>query len=242
MQQDPVPRDPDPRTDRTMNSRQKDGMLRAIATDCRFTSGYTGRSSLSPRVMEAMATVPREKFVPHQLRQLAYENSPLPIGEGQTISQPFIVALMTDLLRPRENDVMLEIGAGSGYQAAVLSRLVKKLYTIEVVPSLAERADRLLGQLGYDNVEIRQGDGYHGWPEHAPYDGIIVTAAADHVPPPLKQQLKPGGRLVIPVGRPHGAQELLLVTREEDGSFSSRAILPVAFVPFIRSGEEQGRQ
>ncbi len=209
-------------------------MLRSIATDCRFTSGYTGRTSISPRVMEAMASVPREEFVPRQLRQLAYENSPLPIGEGQTISQPFIVALMTDLLCPESDDVMLEIGAGSGYQAAVLSRLIRKLYTIEVVPALAEQADRLLKRLGYDNVEIRQGDGYLGWPEHAPYDGIIVTAAADHVPPPLREQLKPGGRLVIPVGRPHGPQELLLVTREQDGSFSSRSILPVAFVPFTR--------
>ncbi len=217
-----------------MTREQKDGMLRSIATDCRFTSGYTGRTSISPRVMEAMASVPREEFVPRQLRQLAYENSPLPIGEGQTISQPFIVALMTDLLCPESDDVMLEIGAGSGYQAAVLSRLIRKLYTIEVVPALAEQADRLLKRLGYDNVEIRQGDGYLGWPEHAPYDGIIVTAAADHVPPPLREQLKPGGRLVIPVGRPHGPQELLLVTREQDGSFSSRSILPVAFVPFTR--------
>ncbi len=217
-----------------MTREQKDAMLRSIATDCRFTSGYTGKASLSPRVMEAMATVPREEFVPRQLRQLAYENSPLPIGEGQTISQPFIVALMTDLLCPDKDDVMLEIGAGSGYQAAILSRLVRKLYTIEVVPALAERADRLLKRLGYDNVEIRQGDGYQGWPEHAPYDGIIVTAAADHVPPPLKEQLKPGGRLVIPVGRPHGAQDLLLITREQDGSFTSRSILPVAFVPFTR--------
>ncbi len=217
-----------------MTREQKGGMLRSIATDCRFTSGYTGRTSISPRVMEAMASVPREEFVPRQLRQLAYENSPLPIGEGQTISQPFIVALMTDLLCPESDDVMLEIGAGSGYQAAVLSRLIRKLYTIEVVPALAEQADRLLKRLGYDNVEIRQGDGYLGWPEHAPYDGIIVTAAADHVPPPLREQLKPGGRLVIPVGRPHGPQELLLVTREQDGSFSSRSILPVAFVPFTR--------
>ena len=224
-----------------MSREPRDGMLHAIATDCRFTSGYTGKTALSPRVLRAMASVPREEFVPRQLKHMAYENSPLPIGEGQTISQPFIVALMTDLLCPERDDVMLEIGAGSGYQAAVLSRLIHKLYTIEVVPTLAERASRLLGRLGYDNVEIRQGDGYSGWPEHAPYDGIIVTAAADHVPPPLKEQLKPGGRLVIPVGRPHGAQDLLLVRRERDGSFSSRSILPVSFVPFIRTEKPEER-
>jgi len=182
--------------------------------------------------MAAMARVPREKFVPDKLKPWAYENIPLPIGDGQTISQPFIVALMTDLLCPGKDDVILEVGAGSGYQAAVLSQLVKKLYTIEIVPALALKTSQLLKKLGYQNVEIRQGDGSMGWPERAPFDGIIVTAAADHIPPALKEQLKPGGRLVIPVGRPGMHQELLLVQKDEQGEFTSRNILPVAFVPF----------
>ncbi len=208
-------------------------LLRQIANDCRLTKGYTGRSVFSPQVMEAIAKVPREEFVPNHLRPLSYQNSPLPIGKGQTISQPFIVALMTDLICPGKSDVVLEVGAGSGYQAAVLSQLVKKLYTVEIVPDLAHKAARLLHRLGYHNVEVKHGDGSLGWPAHAPYDSIIVTAAATEIPEALKEQLKPGGRLVIPVGYPGKTQHLMLVEKNHAGNFTSRTILPVAFVPFV---------
>lgn len=207
-------------------------MLRTINAETKMTQGVTGRKALRPEVMDAMARVPRHQFVPDDLRPHAYGNGPLPIGNGQTISQPFIVALMTDLLCPEPDHVMLEVGAGSGYQAAVLSLLVAKLYTIEIIPSLAGQAADRLHDLGFDNVEVRQGDGYQGWPEHAPFDGIIVTAAASHVPKPLQEQLRPGGRLVIPVGLPHSAQELVVMEKKRDGSFISRDILSVAFVPF----------
>ncbi len=207
-------------------------MLKSIEDECRFTRGYTGIETFSPEVMEAIARVPREAFVPDYLKQWAYENKPLPIGDGQTISQPYIVALMTDLLCPEKEDIILEVGAGSGYQAAVLSQLVKKIYTLEIVPALAARAARILGKLGCSNVEIVQGDASRGLEEHAPFDGIIVTAAAEHVPESLKEQLKPGGRLVIPVGRPRMHQDLLLIQKDEQGGFTSRNILPVAFVPF----------
>lgn len=207
-------------------------MLRIIEIKTQMTQGITGLSSLRPWVMDAMAQVPRHQFVPSYLRPHAYSDGPLPIGNGQTISQPFIVALMTDLLCPEPDHVMLEIGAGSGYQAAVLSLLVDKLYTIEIIPDLAREAALRLQQLGYDNVELRQGDGCQGWPEHAPYDGIIVTAAAPQVPKPLQEQLRPGGRLVIPVGRPpHSAQELFVLEKERDGSFITRDVLSVVFVP-----------
>jgi protein-L-isoaspartate(D-aspartate) O-methyltransferase len=215
-----------------MDKQQVNEMLRNIEKDCRLTRGYTGRTSFMPEVMQAIAGVPREEFVPEAMKSVAYNNIPLPIGDGQTISQPFIVALMTDLLCPDKDDVILEIGAGSGYQAAVLSQLVRKLYTVEIVPALAVRAEQLLRKLGYENVEIQQGDGSRGWPEHAPFDGIIVTAAAREIPPALKEQLRPGGRLVIPVGLPNMTQKLLLVEKDERGKFTSTDVLPVAFVPF----------
>jgi len=215
-----------------MGQQQVNALLRNIEAECRYTRGYTGIQAFKPEVMEAIARVPREEFVPDQLKPWAYENNPLPIGNGQTISQPFIVALMTDLLCPNKDDVILEVGTGSGYQAAVLSQLVNKLYSLEIVPSLAQKAEQLLKKLGYDNVEIRRGDATSGWLEHAPFDGIIVTAAAGHIPLALKEQLKPGGRLVIPVGRPHMPQELLLVQKDEKGGFTQKNILPVAFVPF----------
>ncbi len=215
-------------------------MLRTIEVETRMTQGSTGRAALLPEVMDAMATVPRHQFVPDDLRPHAYANGPLPIGNGQTISQPFIVALMTDLLCPEPGDVMLEVGAGSGYQAAVLSRLISKLYTMEIIASLAQDAAKRLRDLGYDNVEVRHGDGYQGWPEHAPFDGIIVTAAASHVPGPLQEQLKPGGRLVIPVGFPHYAQELVVLEKKSDGSFVSRNVLSVAFVPLTGPGQDSG--
>ncbi|MEN8199398.1 MAG: protein-L-isoaspartate(D-aspartate) O-methyltransferase [Thermodesulfobacteriota bacterium] len=217
-----------------------DDMLRTIELECGFTRGYTGRGALYPRVMEAMRRVPRHEFVPTGMKDAAYSNSPLPIGNGQTISQPFIVGLMTDLLDPKEDDVILEVGCGCGYQAAILSLLVRRVYSIEIIESLAEKAEARLARLGYDNVEVRYGDGYRGWPEHAPYDGIIVTAGAEHIPPFLKEQLAPGGRLVIPVGFRRRAQELLLLEKDEHGNFTTSDILPVAFVPF--TGEAQWAQ
>lgn len=215
-----------------MGQQQITALLRCIELECRATSKYTEIEAFKPEVMEAIASVPREEFVPGHLKPLAYANKPLPIGNGQTISQPFIVALMTELLCPAKDDVILEVGTGSGYQAAVLSRLVKKVYSLEIVPTLAIKAQQVLKRLGYDNIEISQRDASWGWREHGRYDGIIVTAAAGHIPPALKEQLKPGGRLVIPVGLPQMPQELLLVQKDSKGTFSSRNILPVAFVPF----------
>jgi protein-L-isoaspartate(D-aspartate) O-methyltransferase len=219
-----------------MSNRQKiDAMLQTIEAEFRVTKGFTGRSSLQPEVMEAMRLVARQEFVPPILTAMAYENSPLPIGKGQTISQPFIVALMTDLLCPERGDVILEVGAGSGYQAAILSRLVRQVYTLEIIPTLAARAAEVLQRLGYENVEVRQGDGYNGWPEHAPFDGIIVTAAASHVPLPLQKQLKPGGRLILPLGLPYSFQELVVLEKDQKGMFSTRNVLPVSFVPLTRA-------
>lgn len=215
-----------------MGQKRVDEMLRSIEAECRYTRGYTGIQTFNPEVMAAIARVPREEFVPESLKPWAYENNPLPIGNGQTISQPFIVALMTDLLCPDKNDVILEVGTGSGYQAAILSQLVEKVYTIEIVPALAAKAAQTLKKLGYLNVEVFQGDASRGLQEQVSFDGIIVTAAASHVPPALKEQLKPGGRLVIPVGYPHMSQELLLIQKDEHGGFTSKNILPVAFVPF----------
>jgi protein-L-isoaspartate(D-aspartate) O-methyltransferase len=206
-------------------------MIEAIEEDVRATRWYLGKEALDARVMRAMARVPRERFVPVDFAHYAYCNRPLPIDCGQTISQPFIVALMTDLLQPDPDDVVLEIGTGSCYQAAVLSLLVRQVYTVEVVPELARSAEERLRRLGYANVEVRAADGYYGWPEHAPYDGIIVTAAAPQVPEPLIAQLKPGGHLVIPVGLPRSHQELLVVDKAQDGTVERRSVLPVAFVP-----------
>lgn len=206
-------------------------MLTAIRESVRSSASYTGRNELGQRVMAAMASVPREEFVLPAYRHLAYDNTPLPIEADQTISQPLIVALMTDLLDPQPADVMLEVGTGSGYQAAVLSELVAHVYSVEIVEELAETAAEVLTRLGYDNVTVRAGDGYAGWPEHAPFDGIIVTAAAEKIPPPLLQQLKPGGKLVIPVGAKNGYQELLLVEVDDDGEVRKRSVLPVRFVP-----------
>jgi protein-L-isoaspartate(D-aspartate) O-methyltransferase len=185
-------------------------------------------------VRDALARVPRHLFVPPDQQPYAYENRPLPIGHGQTISQPYVVAFMTDVLRPGKQDRVLEIGTGSGYQAAVLAELVRSVYTIEIVEPLAAEARERLDRLGYRNVEVRAGDGYKGWPERAPFDAIIVTAGADEVPPPLLQQLKPGGRMVIPVGPAGSLQYLTLIEKQANGSIRSRQILPVRFVPFTR--------
>jgi protein-L-isoaspartate(D-aspartate) O-methyltransferase len=182
----------------------------------------------------AMRKVPRHLFVPSSSARSAYEDSPLPIGHGQTISQPFIVAYMTETAQIRRDSRVLEIGTGSGYQAAVAAELSDHVYSIEIVPALAERAKSALKEAGYERVNVREGDGYHGWPEHAPFDVIIVTAAADSIPPPLVAQLKDGGRMIIPVGPQFGAQNLVLVTRQ-DGKVRTRTLMPVRFVPFTRA-------
>jgi len=215
--------------DTLSQARQK--MVDTIAKDVRETSLYLDKETLDPRVMQVMRKVPRHEFVPSSERPYAYENRPLPIGYGQTISQPYIVALMTDLLKPQPGDRVLEVGTGSGYQAAVLAGLVKQVDTIEIIKALAASAKERLNRLGYDNVEVRSADGYYGWPEHAPYDGIVVTAAAGQIPPPLIQQLKPGGRMVIPVGSRFMVQEMVLVQKATDGTITIRQILPVMFVP-----------
>lgn len=217
-------------------------MLETIRRECFFTSGVTGISAFQPNVMDAMAKVPREDFVPADLKAYAYDNKPLPIGFGQTISQPFIVTLMTELLAPDKSKVILEVGAGSGYQAAILATLVNKVYTIEIIPELAEIARKRLARLGYDNVEVLLGDGHTGLPQHAPYVGIIVTAAAAFIPPALKEQLKPGGRLVIPLGLPHTIQELLLIEKDYQGRFVTKDILSVAFVPLTGGADWSARQ
>jgi protein-L-isoaspartate(D-aspartate) O-methyltransferase len=191
----------------------------------------SGSSPPSPAVMAAMGKVERHRFVPSWLALFGYRNQPLPIGYGQTISQPIVVALMTDLLRVKGDDKILEIGTGSGYQAAVLAEIAQSVYSIEIVEPLGQQATERLQSLGYHNVQIRLGDGYYGWPEAAPFDGIIVTAAASHVPPPLLKQLKPGGRMVIPLGASFMTQYLMLVEKKADGSVSSRQIEPVRFVP-----------
>jgi protein-L-isoaspartate(D-aspartate) O-methyltransferase len=209
----------------------REQMLRDIAEEIACTRAEIGRTAFDPRVLAALAEVPRDEFVPEERRLYAYANGALPIGHGQTISQPYIVALMTDLLAPQPDATILEIGTGSGYQAAVLSRLARQVYSIEIVEPLALAARERLGRLGYANVTVRHGDGYRGWPEHAPFDGIVVTAAAPHVPPPLVEQLGPGGRLVIPVGPPGYIQQLRVVEKDAAGGVSRRDLLAVAFVP-----------
>ncbi len=195
-----------------------------------------GRGVRDPRVLEALAAVPRHRFVPPQLQEQAYADTPLPIGSSQTISQPYIVAYMTEALDLPPDATVLEIGTGSGYQAAVLAEVAREVYSIEIVPELAERSAQLLAELGYDNVHLRLGDGYRGWPEAAPFDGIMVTAAPDHVPPALVEQLAVGARLVIPVGR--HAQEMRVVTMTEDGPVSDTT-LPVRFVPMTGEAERR---
>ena len=209
--------------------------MREIFADVQLTSAEIGRNELDKRVIEVMGDTPRHRFVPSHQRKHAYENRPLPIGHGQTISQPYIVALMTDLLHPDEHDIVLEIGTGSGYQAAVLAGLVKHVYTIEIIKPLGTAAKERLTALDYDNITTRIGDGYYGWQEHAPFDLIMVTAASGSIPPPLIQQLKPGGRMVIPVGGIFLTQQLMLVEKDIEGGVKTRQILPVRFVPLTRS-------
>jgi protein-L-isoaspartate(D-aspartate) O-methyltransferase len=215
-------------------ARARTRLVNEIANDVRMTRSETGRAALDPRVMNAVRTIPRHLFVPEELRSAAYANRPLPIGHGQTISQPYIVALMTDLLRTKPTDVVLEVGTGSGYQAAVLSPLVKHVHTVEIIEPLARQATARLQSLGYRNVTVRHADGYNGWKEAAPYDAIIVTAAATHIPPPLIQQLKPGGRMIIPIGGPFATQSLMVVEKTAAGKVRTRSVLPVVFVPLTR--------
>lgn len=209
-------------------------MVEEVLADIAAEVSYSEGSALSPSVVAAMQKVERHLFVPASQTMRAYFNRPLPIGYGQTISQPLIVAMMTDLMQVKDSDKILEIGTGSGYQAAVLAEIVKSVYSIEIIHPLGKQAAERLKSLGYDNVEVRLGDGYDGWPETAPFDAIIVTAAANHVPPPLLKQLKPGGRMLIPLGMHFMTQYLMLVEKKMDGSVTSRQILPVRFVPFTR--------
>ena len=204
-----------------------------LASEARYTADETGRGRFSDRVMAAMRAVPREAFVPDHLRHRAYDNKPLPIGEDQTISQPFIVALMTDLLDPEPGDRVLEVGTGCGYQAAVLAEVVGEVYSVEYRAGLGHSAAERLARLGYDNVHVRIGNGRAGWPEAAPFDGILVTAGAEDVPPALVEQLAPGGRLVIPVGRGFMGQDLRVVSKDASGEVTSESALPVAFVRLV---------
>jgi protein-L-isoaspartate(D-aspartate) O-methyltransferase len=210
---------------------QRERMVDEIAAVARSAAAESGKPTISAGVMAALKKVSRHRFVPPDQERAAYENRPLPIGYGQTISQPYIVALMTDFMRVEPHHVVLEIGTGSGYQAAVLAELARAVCTIEIVEPLAVEADRRLRQQGYSRVRTKVGDGYYGWEECGPFDSIIVTAAASHVPPPLIRQLKTGGRMVIPIGTAFLTQQLMLVDKNADGTLVTRQVLPVRFVP-----------
>ena len=207
-------------------------MVEEIESTAAPLAAETGVAKFSPRVLKALTETPRHEFVPHELAGVAYKNRVLSIGQGQTISQPLIVALMSELLHVSDTDKVLEIGTGSGYQAAILSALAREVYTIEIVPELGTTARNVLTRLGYTNVKTKIGDGYQGWKEYAPFDAIIVTAAPDHIPPALIEQLKPGGRMVIPVG--DLTQDLMVVEKKPDGTTTSASIVPVRFVPMTR--------
>ena len=213
-------------------------LMDEVAADARDTARHTGCSAISDRVMGAMSRVPRDAFVPETWRASAWLNRPFPIGHGQTVSQPFIVALMTDVIDPAPHKRVLEIGTGSGYQAAILAELVRTVYTIETIPELAAEARARLKALGYDTIHYRTGDGAAGWPEEAPFDAILVTAAPEKIPETLTAQLAPGGRMVIPVGKRFDVQRLMLVEKAEDSAVTETPILPVAFVPLV-GGHDQ---
>ena len=215
----------------TRYAEARERLVREIRRDVSATSSYLGRAALDPKVLAAIGRVPRHRFVPEDQAAQAYENRPLAIGHGQTISQPYIVAIMTDLLDLKPGDRVLEVGTGSGYQAAILGELVESVFSLEIIKALAERSSGVLSDLGYDNVRTRHGDGYYGWPEEAPFDAIIVTAAAGHVPPPLIEQLAAPGRMMIPVGSRFMVQQLVLVRKKKSGEVSLEQILPVRFVP-----------
>jgi protein-L-isoaspartate(D-aspartate) O-methyltransferase len=211
--------------------RQRQQMVTEIRDMVKYTRGHIGKDALDEKVLAAMGKVPRHELVPDDIKPYAYINSAMPIGENQTISQPYIVALMTDLAGVDENSKVLEIGTGSGYQAAVLAELVEHVYTIEIIETLGRRAERDLQRLGYENITVRIGDGYHGWPEHAPFDAVLVTAAIEQAPQALIDQLKPGGKMVIPLGRQHSTQTLTVIEKTRDGEIIHHEILPVGFVP-----------
>jgi protein-L-isoaspartate(D-aspartate) O-methyltransferase len=212
---------------------QRARMVAEIEAMYAETRSLTGLPAMSPRVRAALGKVERHRLVPPEQRTLAYRNHPLPIGQGQTISQPYIVALSTDLIAPQPRHVVLEVGTGSGYQAAILAETVGRVFSIEIIESLGKEAEERLKGLGYNNIEVKIGDGYQGWPEKAPFDAIVVTAAAPQVPEALVEQLKPGGRLVIPVGEAGGAQDLLLIVKTAAGKLERKTILPVRFVPLV---------
>jgi len=210
---------------------QRARMVAEVEATYAETRGWTGLPAMSPRVRAALGKVERHRLVPPEQGAHAYRNRPLPIGHGQTISQPYIVALSTDLLAPQPRHFVLEVGTGSGYQAAMLAEIVSRVYTIEIIPALGKESEERLKQLGYQNIEFRIGDGYQGWPEKAPFDAIVVTAAAPRVPDALVAQLKVGGRMVIPVGAAGGDQELLLLAKTAEGKIERKSVLPVRFVP-----------
>ena len=212
---------------------ERRALVAEISALARETQAETGQGMFSKQVMQAMGKVPRHRFVPPEVVRYAYRNRPLPIGYGQTISQPFLVAYMTELLQVGKGSKVLEVGTGSGYQAAILGELVKKVYSIEIVEPLATRATKTLKANGYTNVEVKAGDGYYGWEQHAPFDAIIVTAVASHVPPPLIQQLKRGGRMLIPLGSNFMPQHLVLVEKDMQDRVRTRQLLPVRFVPLV---------
>jgi len=214
-------------------------MILEVVAETVFLTQRLGRAALDARVIDVMAKIPREEFVPVELRPYAYLNRPLPVGCGKTISQPFIIAIMTDLLEPQADDVVLEVGTGVGYQAAILAELVQQVYSVEIIDELTQHAKRRLMRLGYRNIEVRTGNGYYGWPEHAPFDKIIVTAAPDLIPPPLLAQLKPGGRMVIPAGIPD-EQQLMLVEKAENGTLATSNILPVRFSELEGDSDYEG--
>jgi protein-L-isoaspartate(D-aspartate) O-methyltransferase len=214
-------------------------MVAEVVADAVFLTAQLGKAALDSRVIEVMGRIPRHEFVPAELQAYSYINSPLPVGYGKTVSQPFIIALMTDLLEPRADDTVLEVGAGVGYQAAILSELVKQVYSIDIIEELALDTRRRLGRLGYRNVEIGVGNGYYGWSVHAPFDKIIVTAAPDLIPPPLIAQLKPGGRMVIPTGIPD-KQQLVVLEKSADGRLATREVLPVRFSELEDGGDAAG--
>ena len=214
-------------------------MILEVVAETVFLTQRLGRAALDARVIDVMAKIPREEFVPVELRPYAYLNRPLPVGCGKTISQPFIIALMTDLLEPQAGDVVLEVGTGVGYQATILAELVQQVYSVEIIDELAQHAKRRLMRLGYRNIEVRTSNGYYGWPEYAPFDKIIVTAAPDLIPPPLLAQLKPGGRMVIPAGIPD-EQQLMLVEKAENGTLVTSNILPVRFSELEGDSDYEG--
>jgi protein-L-isoaspartate(D-aspartate) O-methyltransferase len=226
-----------------MESRQhelmRQQMIAEVVADVVFLTPQLGKAALDSRVIEVMGRIPRHEFVPVELQAYSYVNAPLPVGYGKTVSQPFIIALMTDLLEPRPEDTVLEVGAGVGYQAAILSELVKRVYSIDIIEELAVDTRARLERLGYRNVEIGVGNGYYGWSERAPFDKIIVTAAPDLIPPPLIAQLKPGGRMVIPTGIPD-KQQLVVLEKSADGRLATREILPVRFSELEEGGEAAG--